>query len=98
LQDLQEANPGFIRKTTVGGGRYELSSEAVMYLAERNLELAMELNEQAVRDGSAEAPRSDGVGNPMDLKPGDRMPDGTICAGILPRTGKPMYTTPNDAP
>ena len=31
-------------------------------------------------------------------KPGDRMPDGTIFAGISPDTGKPMYTTPADAP
>src|SRR5579884_120468 len=33
-----------------------------------------------------------------DPKPGDRMPDGTIFAGISPDTGKPMYTTPADAP
>jgi hypothetical protein len=31
-------------------------------------------------------------------RPGDRMPDGTICAGISPDTGKAMYTTPADAP
>src|SRR5579884_2017083 len=31
-------------------------------------------------------------------KPGDRMPDGTIFAGISPDTNKPMYTTPADAP
>jgi hypothetical protein len=31
-----------------------------------------------------------------DLKPGDRMPDGTIYAGISPDTG-PLYTTPEDA-
>ena len=30
--------------------------------------------------------------------PGDRMPDGTIYAGDSPDTGKPMYTTPVDAP
>src|SRR2546425_3898208 len=29
--------------------------------------------------------------------PGDRMPDGTVYAGISPETGKPMYTTPTDA-
>jgi uncharacterized protein DUF1566 len=29
-------------------------------------------------------------------KIGDRMPDGTIYAGISPDTGKPMYTTPAD--
>ena len=29
---------------------------------------------------------------------GDKMPDGTIFAGISPDTGKPMYATPEDAP
>src|SRR5579872_840919 len=31
-------------------------------------------------------------------KIGDKMPDGTIYAGISPETNKPMYTTPADAP
>src|SRR5205823_762495 len=31
-------------------------------------------------------------------KPGDRMEDGTIYAGISPDTHKPMYTTARDAP
>src|SRR5579884_3553145 len=31
-------------------------------------------------------------------RPGDRMADGTIYAGVSPDTGKPMYTTPADAP
>src|SRR5947209_16392862 len=35
---------------------------------------------------------------PTTLKPGDRMADGTVYAGISPDTGKPMYTTPTDAP
>jgi hypothetical protein len=30
--------------------------------------------------------------------PGDKMADGTIFAGLSPDTGKPMYTTPTDAP
>jgi len=29
---------------------------------------------------------------------GDKMPDGTIYAGMSPDTGKPMYTLPWDAP
>jgi hypothetical protein len=32
------------------------------------------------------------------LVPGDKMPDGTIYAGVSPRTGKAMYATPADAP
>ena len=31
-------------------------------------------------------------------QPGDTTPDGTIFAGISPDTGKPIYTTPADAP
>jgi hypothetical protein len=31
-------------------------------------------------------------------KPGDRMADGTVYAGISPETGKAMYATPVDAP
>jgi hypothetical protein len=30
--------------------------------------------------------------------PGDKMPDGTIYAGISPDTNRPMYATPADAP
>ena len=30
--------------------------------------------------------------------PGDKMPDGTVFAGISPDTNKPMYATPADAP
>ena len=35
---------------------------------------------------------------PEALKPGARMPDGTVFAGFSPDTGEPMYTTPNDEP
>jgi hypothetical protein len=31
-------------------------------------------------------------------KPGDKMPDGAVYAGISPDTNKPMYATPADAP
>jgi hypothetical protein len=32
------------------------------------------------------------------VDPGDKMPDGTVFAGISPDTNKPMYATPADAP
>jgi Protein of unknown function (DUF1566)/Sulfatase-modifying factor enzyme 1 len=35
---------------------------------------------------------------PKDPEAGDKMPDGTIYAGISPDTGKAMYVTPADAP
>src|ERR1017187_3593255 len=31
-------------------------------------------------------------------KPGDKMPDGSVYAGVSPDTGKAMYATPKDAP
>ena len=34
----------------------------------------------------------------VEVKPGTHMSDGTIYAGISPDTGKPIYTTPADAP
>jgi hypothetical protein len=34
---------------------------------------------------------------PKDPEVGDKMPDGTIYAGLSPNTGKPMFTTPADA-
>jgi len=35
---------------------------------------------------------------PAEAKIGDKMPDGTVFAGISPETNKPMYATPADAP
>src|ERR1039457_3891244 len=34
---------------------------------------------------------------PPEPKVGDKMPDGTVLAGISPDTNKPMYATPADA-
>jgi hypothetical protein len=34
----------------------------------------------------------------IEPKPGDEMEDGTTYAGTSPDTGKPMYTTPKNAP
>ena len=41
--------------------------------------------------------QSDTLASP-ELKIGDRMPDGTVYAGVSPDTNKPMYATPTDAP
>jgi uncharacterized protein DUF1566 len=38
------------------------------------------------------------IAEPKPTVVGDKMPDGTIYAGASPDTGKPMYTTPDDAP
>ena len=34
----------------------------------------------------------------LSSSPGDKMPDGTVYAGISPDANKPMYATPADAP
>lgn len=55
---------------------------------------------------AAAAQSSDVPVNNDDAKPeggtapnvGDRMPDGTVYAGVSPETGTPIYTTPADAP
>src|SRR5580658_2265628 len=36
--------------------------------------------------------------NSSSLRIGDRAPDGTIYAGMSADSGKPIYTTPSDAP
>ena len=33
-----------------------------------------------------------------ELTPGDKMPDGTVYAGLSPGIGRPLYTTPADPP
>ena len=38
------------------------------------------------------------TGSPAEPKPGDKMADGAVYAGISPDTGKAMYATPADAP
>src|ERR1035441_9201065 len=40
----------------------------------------------AVNDDSKPAAKT-------EPKPGDKMPDGTVFAGVSPETGKPMYAT-----
>jgi hypothetical protein len=37
------------------------------------------------------------AGGWVEPKIGDKMPDGTVFAGISPETNKPMYVTPKDA-
>jgi hypothetical protein len=44
------------------------------------------------------AANDDGPSTSSLAKPGDRIPDGTVYAGISPDTHKPIYATPGDAP
>jgi hypothetical protein len=39
---------------------------------------------------------TEGSGEKDELKPGDRMPDGTVYAGTSPKTGRPMYAAAVD--
>ena len=47
-----------------------------------------------LRDVTTEAAKAKAPASPS---PGDKMPDGTVFAGISPDTNKPMYATPADA-
>ena len=54
-----------------------------------------------LRDVTGEAAKpkaANGNESPAEMKIGDKMPDGTVFAGISPDTGKPMYAAPADAP
>jgi hypothetical protein len=51
-----------------------------------------------LRDVTGEAARPKAPANTnTPPAPGDKMPDGTVFAGISPDTNKPMYATPADA-
>ena len=51
-----------------------------------------------LRDVTGEAARPKATANTNRApEPGDRMPDGTIYAGVSPDTGKAMYAMPEDA-
>jgi hypothetical protein len=47
---------------------------------------------------SAENSRALAMTPLAESKPGDKMPDGTVYAGISPETNQPMYVTPADVP
>src|SRR5260370_42273506 len=52
-----------------------------------------------LRDVTGEATKPKAPANTNQAPaPGDKMPDGTIYAGVSPDTGKAMYATPADAP
>src|ERR1022692_4710799 len=68
---------------------------------------ALAADARAGQPAQSAAAQSPGVPAPHDdAKPeggtapnvGDRMPDGTVYAGVSPETGTPIYTTPADAP
>jgi hypothetical protein len=51
-----------------------------------------------LRDVTGEAAKAKSPANTNQAPaPGDKMPDGTVYAGISPDTGKGMYATPTDA-
>lgn len=65
----------------------ETTPERLIANVDAATERLREVNEQSSRSEPATKPQI-----------GDRMRDGTVYAGISPDTGKPMYTTPRDAP
>ena len=57
------------------------------------------LSRETISAMASETLRSGGWVEPPPPEPkvGDKMPDGTVLAGISPDTNKPMYATPADA-
>jgi hypothetical protein len=57
------------------------------------------LSKETISALASETLRSGGWVEPPPPEPkvGDKMPDGTVLAGISPDTNKPMYATPADA-
>jgi hypothetical protein len=57
------------------------------------------LSKETISAMASETLRSGGWVEPPPPEPkvGDKMPDGTVLAGISPDTNKPMYATPADA-
>lgn len=71
----------------VNGARVEVNTDgSVLVYTNGNVTICQVANDDGKTAASAEP------------KIGDKMPDGTIYAGISPETNKPMYTTPKDAP
>jgi hypothetical protein len=61
--------------------------------------MSFEITFQVFKDAIGEiASTSQQAGSCAEPRIGDKMPDGTIYAGISPNTNKPMYATPADAP
>src|SRR4051794_158598 len=57
------------------------------------------VSEEAVRAMASQTLQDGGYVEPAprEPEPGDKMPDGTIYAGISPDTGKPMFAASADA-
>ena len=56
------------------------------------------MSEQDISAMSSETLQAGGWVEAPEPEIGDKMPDGTVFAGISPDTSKPMYATPADAP
>jgi hypothetical protein len=66
----------------------------------KNIHLHSPPSKETIRAIASETLQAGGRAEdpPAEPKIGDKMPDGTVYAGISPDTHKPMYTTPADAP
>src|SRR4051812_3140058 len=51
-----------------------------------------------LRGGEKNPLKEAGAAPKTELRIGDKMPDGTVYAGVSPETVRAMYTTPEDAP
>ncbi len=67
--------------------------------AAKNIHLRTPMSTENIRVMASDTLRAGGrlEAPPAEPKVGDKMPDGTVLAGISPDTNKPMYATPADA-
>lgn len=85
---------------SLGGRKTSLTSEEKSMEDRKQAVIADLLKQRRVADAAIDEKLAK-LGyhaNPnQELQPGDKMPDGTVYAGISPDTGKKMYAMPADA-
>ena len=85
---VQALNPHSNGSGDAGNGK-----KIMLNFRGRTADLARDIAAATLESGGLVAPAPE----PKDPEVGDRMPDGTVYAGISPDSGEPMYTTPADA-
>jgi hypothetical protein len=71
-----------------------IAKTIVLNFRGRTSAAALEMAAATLQAGGFDAAEAN---KPKPVEIGDKMPDGTVYAGLSPETGKPMYVTPADA-
>ncbi len=77
----------------------EEAEPVIVCAGSKQIRLNKTLSKEAISAMASDTLRAGGwvEAPPAEPKVGDKMPDGTVLAGISPDTNKPMYATPTDA-